>query len=130
MEASLSLRDFLDGEKSHQVFWQVYMGLSLLYNVYSEKEMNQGFCDLVLEPLLLNYPGIKFSYLVELKYIKPSEYEKEDREEKIETLRLEAESQLNRYSLDNRFRDTIGKTTLEKLILIFSGNRLVHSSSV
>jgi len=129
MEASLGLRDLLDGEKSHQVFWQVYMGLSLLYNVYSEKEMNQGFCDLVLEPLLANYPGIKFSYLVELKYLKPTEYEKEGREEKIEALRLEAETQLNRYSLDNKFQNTIGKTTLKKLVLIFSGNRLVHSSS-
>jgi hypothetical protein len=129
MEASLSLRDLLDGEKSHQVFWHVYMGLSLLYNVYSEKEMNQGFCDLVLEPLLANYPGIKFSYLVELKYIKPSGYEKDEREEKIEALCLEAETQLNRYSLDNKFQHTIGKTTLKKLVLIFSGNRLVHSSS-
>ncbi|MDQ1352519.1 MAG: hypothetical protein QG657_2825 [Acidobacteriota bacterium] len=130
MEASLSLRDLLNSEKAHQVFWNVYAGLSTLYNVYSEKEMNQGFCDLVLEPLLANRPGMKYSYLIELKYIRPSDFEKEDATERIQALRLEAESQLNRYSLDEKFRKSIGQTTLKKLVLIFSGNRMVHHSEI
>jgi len=130
MEASLGLRDLMNSEKAHQVFWNVYTGLSSLYNVYSEKEMNQGFCDLVLEPLLANHPGIKFSYLIELKYIKPSDFEKEDREERIKALRLEAETQLNQYSVDEKFQKSIGQTTLKKLVLIFSGNRMVHHNEV
>jgi len=130
MEASLSLRDLMSSEKAHQVFWNVYLGLNPLYNVHVEKEMNQGFCDLVLEPLLANHPGIKYSYLIELKYIKPSDFEKEDGEEKLQALRLEAETQLTQYCLDDKFRKSIGQTTLKKLALIFSGNRMVHHSEV
>ncbi len=130
MEASLSLRDLMNSEKAHQVFWNVYTGLSTLYNVYSEKEMNQGFCDLVLEPLLANHPGIKYSYLIELKYIRPADFEREDGEARIQALRLEAETQLDQYSLDEKFRESIGPTTLKKLVLIFSGNRMVHHSEI
>jgi hypothetical protein len=65
---------------------------------------------------------------LELKYIKPSDFEKEDAAGMIGSLRLEAEGQLRRYCLDEKFIKSIGQTTLKKLILIFSGNRLVHHS--
>ncbi len=130
MEASLSLRDLMTGEKAHQVFWNAYLGLSTLYNIYSEKEMNQGYCDLVMAPALEQNPNIKYSYLIELKYFKPSDNKKEDAVEKIQGLRSEAAAQLNRYSLDEKFKKTIGQTTLKKLILIFSGNRMVHHSEI
>jgi len=135
MQASLSLRDLITGEKAHQVFWNVYLGLGQLYNVYSERELNQGFSDLVLEPLLVQHPAIRFSYLIEIKYISPTDYEKCEKEKKgcefiIKDLRQEAETQLNRYSRDEKFMKTIGTTTLKKLVLIFSGNRLVHHSEV
>jgi hypothetical protein len=130
MEASLSLRDLMSGEKAHQVFWNVYLGLGALYNVYPEKELNQGFADLVLVPLSIQYPGIKYSYLVEFKYIKPSEDEKDNAQEVIKKLRNEAESQLNRYSADEKFKKAIGHTTLKKLVLIFSGHRLVYQGEV
>jgi len=129
MEASLSLRDLMTGEKAHQVFWNVYLGLGALYNVYPETELNQGFADLALAPLLFQYPAIKFSYLVELKYIKPSENEPAD-PRKIQQLKEEAEAQLNRYSLDEKFQKAIGGTTLKKLVLIFCGNRMVYHDEV
>jgi hypothetical protein len=129
MEASLSLRDLMTGEKALQVFWSVYLGLSPVYNVYSEKEMSQGFSDLVMVPLLIQYPELKYSYLMEFKYIKPSENEKEI-PQKIQRLKEEAEIQLNRYSSDEKFQKSLGQTVLKKLILIFSGNRLVHHSDV
>ena len=130
MEASLSLRDLMSGEKAHQVFWNVYLGLGTLYNVYSEKEMSQGFADLVLVPLSVQYPGIKYSYLVEFKYLKPSEAEKDNSPDVVKKLRDEAESQLNRYCLDEKFKKAIGSTTLKKLVLIFSGNRMVYHGEV
>jgi len=74
----LSLRDLMTGEKAHQVFWNAYLGLSNFYIVYSEKEMKQGFCDLALVPALAQNPKIKYSYVIELKYIKPAEYAKEE----------------------------------------------------
>jgi hypothetical protein len=130
MEASLSLRDLMSGEKAHQVFWNVYLGLGTLYNVYPEKELNQGFADLVLVPLSVQYPGIKYSYLVELKYLKPSKDEKDNSQDVIKKLRDEAESQLNRYSADEKLKKNIGSTTLKKLVLIFSGNRLVYHAEI
>ncbi|MCX6579794.1 MAG: hypothetical protein NT166_06380 [Candidatus Aminicenantes bacterium] len=36
------------------------------------------------------------------------------------------ESQLKYYSLDDKFQKTIRKTTLKKVVLIFSGARLVY----
>jgi len=130
MNESLGLRDLMTAEKAHQVFWNVYLGMNKLYNVYSERELNQGFADLVLEPLLDRNPGIKYSYIIELKYIKPSDYEKDDGAEKVNALCSEAETQLNRYYMDEKFQKTMGKTTLKKLILIFSGNRLVNHQEV
>jgi hypothetical protein len=120
----------MSGEKSHQVSWNVYLGLGMLYNVYPERELHQGFADLVLVPLSVQYPGIKYSYLVELKYIKPSEYEKENSQEVVKKLRNEAETQLNSYSADEKFKKAVGSTTLKKLVLIFSGNRLVYQGEV
>ncbi|MDQ1349984.1 MAG: hypothetical protein QG657_285 [Acidobacteriota bacterium] len=129
MEASLSLRDLMTGEKAHQVFWNVYLGLGALYIVYPETEMNQGFADLAIVPMLLQYPAIKFSYLVELKYIKPSENEPPD-PRKIQELKEEAEKQLNQYSLDEKFQKAIGGATLKKLVLVFCGNRMVYHDEV
>jgi hypothetical protein len=129
MEASLSIRDLISGEKALQVFWNVYLGLGPLYIVYSEKELNQGFADLALVPLLIQYPTIKYSYLIEFKYIKPSE-SKTENPQLLEKLKAEAESQLERYSPDEKFKKAIGQTTLKKLVLIFRGHRLVYSSEV
>ncbi len=126
MEAALSLRDLLAGEKALQVFWNVYLGLSTVYNVYSERELNQGFSDLILIPILAQYPQLKYSYLLELKYITPAKLEKEKTQTKIEALRMEAENQLAHYSRDEKFQKTIQNTTLKKIILIFSGNHLVY----
>ncbi|MCX6582384.1 MAG: AAA family ATPase, partial [Candidatus Aminicenantes bacterium] len=68
MEKSLGIRDLITGEKAIQAFLNVYLGLSALYLVYSEKELKKGYADLVLEPFLAQYPGLKYAYLIELKY--------------------------------------------------------------
>ncbi len=134
METSLGIRDLIDREKALQVFWNVYLGLNSLYVVYSEKELNQGFSDLVMVPMVLQYPAIQYSYLLEFKYLKTSDHEKEPgravTEGKIRQLKEEAEKQLNRYSLDEKFRAIIGATTLKKLVLIFCGNRMIYHSEV
>ena len=125
MESSLSLRDLMTGEKAHQVFWNVYLGLGALYNVYPETELNQGFVDLAMVPMLIQYPAIKYSYLLELKYIKPSGDQPPD-PQKIEELKEEAEKQLSQYCQDEKFQKAIGQTILKKLVLVFCGNRMVY----
>jgi hypothetical protein len=59
MKESMSLRDLVTGEKSIQAFLNVYLGLSDLYIIHSEKELNKGYAGLVLEPFLARYTGIK-----------------------------------------------------------------------
>lgn len=64
---------------------------------------------------------------MEIKYIKKSEAKTAAAlEKKIQQLKTDAEKQLNRYAGDERFNKTIGKTTLIKLVVIFSGSELKY----
>jgi hypothetical protein len=123
MRESMSLRDLITGEKSIQAFLNVYLGLSDLYIIHSEKELNKGYADIVMEPFIARYEGIKYSYLLELKYIKagvkPGDAE-------VQQLKTAAEEQLKRYSIDKKFLKNIEKTTLIKLVLIFSGHEEIY----
>ncbi len=129
IDDSLGLRDLITGEKSIQAMLNVYLGLSDLFFVSSEKELNKGFADLVLEPFLSQYPSIKYSYIIEIKYIKPSDYANVKAGEKlVQHMIEEAKTQLKQYGEDQLFLNSIGSTTLIKLILIFSGTKLIHYS--
>ena len=126
METSMGIRDIITGEKAIQAFLNVYLGLSALYLVYSEKEPGKGYADLVLEPFLAQYPQLKYSYLLEIKYFQPRTRKKDLTPGKIKAIIAGAETQLDRYSRDEKFQKVVGHTTLKKLVLIFSGTRLVY----
>jgi hypothetical protein len=127
MGKSMGLRDLITGEKFIQGFWHAYLGWSDFYIVHSEKEMNKGYADLVMEPFLAKYEEIKFSYLIEIKYMKSADSKNKV---KVEQLRAEAEEQLKQYSMDKKFRKNIEKTTLIKLALVFSGHKLAYIGEV
>jgi hypothetical protein len=127
MKESMSLRDLVTGERSIQAFLNVYLGLSNLFIIHPEREMNKGYADIVMEPFLARYQGIKYSFILELKYVnagvKPAD-------PVVLKLKEEAENQLKRYSLDKRFKKITGKTELIKLVLVFSGHECVYSGPV
>jgi hypothetical protein len=123
MKESMGLRDLITGEKSIQAFLNVYLGLGNLYIIHPEKEMNKGFADIVMEPFLARYEEIAYSYLLEIKYVK-SGANADDAN--IKQLIAAAKEQIRRYSLDKKFRKNIEKTTLIKLVLIFSGHQLIY----
>jgi hypothetical protein len=127
MRESMSLRDLITGEKSIQAFLNVYLGLSDLYIVHAEKELNKGFADLVMEPFIARYEGINYSYILEIKYleagIKPGD-------KKVGQAKAAAEEQLKRYHCDEKFMKNIQKTSLIKLALVFSGHEAVHIGAV
>jgi hypothetical protein len=125
IDQSTSIRDFIREEKVIQGFLLAYLGISDFFIVHSEKESNQGYADIVMEPFLAVYEGIKYSYIIEIKYIPKSKSKDQQLEEKISRLKKEAEAQLNRYSGDEKLQKSTGGTTLIKLILIFTGSRLV-----
>ncbi|MCK4762339.1 MAG: AAA family ATPase [Candidatus Aminicenantes bacterium] len=131
MKESVSTRDFIREEKVIQGFLLAYLGISDYFIVHSEKELNMGYADIVMEPFIAKYEGIKYSYMIEIKYIAGEK--KKNRaamESKIRKLKIEAEEQLRKYAGDKKFKKTIGRTTLIKLIAIFSGPRLVYLGAV
>jgi hypothetical protein len=101
----------------------VYLGLSELYIIHPEKEMNKGYADIVMEPFLARYKEILYSYLLEIKYTKSGARAEDD---SVRHLITEAEKQLAAYSKDEKFGKSIEKTTLIRLVLIFSGHDLVY----
>jgi hypothetical protein len=129
METSLSLRDLIRGEKSIQAFLYVYLGLSNLYIPHSEKELGKGYADILLEPFIAKYQGVKYSYLIEIKYMKAFKNKEQERE-KVEKLKADAEKQLNRYGKDEKYKKRMANTTVIKLALVFSGYHLVDIDEV
>lgn len=127
MRESMSLRDLITGEKSVQAFLNVYLGLTNLYIIHVEKELNKGYADIIMEPFLPRYEGIRYSYLLEIKYVKAG-VKPEDT--KIQKLKAEAEKQLTSYSLDKKLKKTLEKTTLIKIVLVFSGHEAVYIGEV
>jgi hypothetical protein len=127
MRESLSLRDLISGEKSIQAFLNVYLGLSNLYIIHTEKESNQGYADIFMEPFLARYEGIKYSFMLEIKYIKKGE---DPKDKDIQALIKKAEEQLKQYSLDRGLAKSVGNTTLIKLVLVFSGVELKYIGPV
>jgi hypothetical protein len=124
---SMSLRDLITGEKSIQAFLNVYLGLSNLFIIHTEKELNKGYADIVMEPFTAVYEGLKYSYLLEIKYIKPEgKRKKKPASGIIEKLKTEAEEQLRNYTIDEKFRKSMENTQLIKLALIFYGSDLVY----
>ena len=96
--AQTSIRDYLDGEKVVQGFLAAYLSVSRHFLVRTEPELNKGFADIALEPLVAQYPELRHGYLIELKYIKRGEAS----EAKVEAAVESAESQLRRYLADER----------------------------
>jgi len=127
MQESMSLRDLITGEKSIQAFLNVYLGLTNLYIIHAEKEMNKGYADIVMEPFLARYEEIKFAYILEIKYLKAGAAPDD---EKVRQLKSEAEEQLKNYSIDEKFKKTMEKTNLIKIVMVFSGHRLIDMNDV
>jgi hypothetical protein len=127
MRESMSLRDLITGEKSIQAFLNVYLGLSNLYVIHTEKELNKGYADIIMEPFFAGYEGIAFSYLIEIKYIKAG---RKPVKTEMQQLKSEAEEQVKQYSIDKKFMKKIAGTKLIKLALIFAGHELIYIGQV
>ncbi|HLP61199.1 MAG TPA: AAA family ATPase [Candidatus Deferrimicrobium sp.] len=127
MSQSMSLRDLITGEKAIQSFLNVYLGLSDLYIIHGERELNKGFADIVLEPFLARYEGINYSYILEIKYLKSGV---KDDDPRIKELVRAAEEQLMTYSRDEKYMKNIRKTRLIKLVMVFSGHEAVYIDEV
>jgi hypothetical protein len=127
VEKQTSIRDYLTGEKVVQTFLLAYLNVTDYYITRTEEEMGKGFVDLYLEPFFPKYDDIKYGYLIELKYIKRTEFTDELLQAKIK----EAKNQLQQYATDPRVVQQSSKgVNLISVILVFCGWELVHYEGV
>jgi hypothetical protein len=117
VETQTSVRDYLSGEKVIQTFLLAYLNVTDYYLTRSEEEMGKGFADLWLEPFTEKYPDLGYSYLIEVKYAKRSEFS----DKKKDDLSAAAKAQLMKYAADERVVRRSRGTVLKCLGLIFSG---------
>ncbi len=96
---------------------------SVLRNNYylpiSENDNAAGYSDVYLQPRLGNYPELQHSYIVEFKYVKSSEPDSE-----VEAKRAAAIEQINNYAQTPQVLETIGHTTLHKIVQVYKGFEL------
>ena len=111
-----SVRDSILGEHNLQGFFKAYLALNSLYLVEPEIELNYGFSDFLLLPDKARYPEVAHSYIMELKYVKPTAADAE-----IQEKSSEADAQLKKYSEDKIVKRLCTGTKLHLLKVIFRG---------
>jgi len=116
----VSNRDFVFHEEGIKTFILAWLNMAAYYNVYSERELNQGFADIYLEPEKRLGDFVKYSYIIELKYIK-SEFMKSKKKSEPEVKKAveAATAQLKQYA-DYK----IGTT--QKIIIVASAKKLLY----
>ncbi len=120
--AQTSIRDYLDGEKIIQGFLAAYLGVSRHFLLRTEVELNKGFADISLEPLVAQFPELRHGYLIELKYIKRGD---EASDAIVQAVVEGAEQQLGRYLADERLQRLYPSVRFTGLTVVFHGWEMV-----
>ena len=109
-----SVRDYLEGEKAVQTLHLVYMNLTNYFVMWPEREMNKGYADLWMSPNLLRHPEMRYSYLVEFKYLK---HDASDGE--VAAKLEEAREQLRQYAGEGKAEASAGGTTVRYIAVVY-----------
>nr|MBL0708834.1 AAA family ATPase [Sulfurimonas sp.] len=116
IKENTGIRDYITKEQSIKSMYIAYLSLSPYYVVKSELELNKGFADILIKPF---NPYVKYMGLLEFKYIKRTDTADD---KTVETLKLDAIEQLNRYEKDNLVTQyTNDGVILKKVVLVFHG---------
>ena len=120
-----SVRDSILGEHNLQGFFKAYLALNSLYLVEPEIELNYGFGDFLMLPDKERYPDIAHSYILELKYLKPTATDAE-----VEAKSKEADGQLLKYSKDKIVKRLCSGTQLHLLKTVFRGANMMTCEEI
>ena len=120
-----SIRDSILGEHNLQGFFKAYLALNSLYLVEPEIELNYGFGDFLMLPDKERYPDIAHSYILELKYLKPTATDAE-----VEAKSKEADGQLLKYSKDKIVKRLCSGTQLHLLKTVFRGANMTVCTAI
>ena len=92
----------------------------------TERELNFGYTDIVLEPFVARYPTMRHGYAIELKYLK----REDDDEARAAAAVREAVDQLRRYLADERLARQYPAVRFTGLALVFRGWELARCEAV
>ena len=123
MAEQTGVRDYLQGEKVVQGFVAAYLSISNYFVLQTEMELAKGYADLVLEPLRTRSQGMRYGYVIELKYLRRGVSEAQ-----VAATAAAAEAQARRYLADGRLAQRHPETAFKGLALVFCGWELVHAA--
>lgn len=120
-----SLRNSIRGEADVQGFVRGLLCLNRFYDIWPELELGNGYCDVLLLPKGTLRCPTRFSYLIEIKYMKADE-------SNVESRIAEACAQLDRYVQDKHLTNNplLLGTQLTKIYLVFQGNALIAFGAI
>ena len=121
------IRDYIDGEKVVQGFLAAYLNVTDYFMFHSERELGGGYADIYLEPFLVRYPGLRFGYVIELKYLPRRESAPDSRAAAVVR---DATAQLRRYLADERLMRGYPSVRFIGLAIVFHGWKLVRCDAV
>ena len=120
------IRDFIQGEKVLQGFLAAYLGASEYFVFHTEQELAKGYADIVLEPLVARYPGMRYGFVIELKYLSRAR----ETEARVTAVADAAVAQLHAYLADGRLARHYPDVEFKGVALVFRGWELVYSEEV
>ena len=120
------IRDFIQGEKILQGFLAAYLGASEYFVFHTEQELAKGYADIVLEPLAARYPGMRYGFVIELKYLSRGR----EPEPRVAAVANAAVAQLRGYLADGRLARQYPDVQFKGVALVFRGWELAHSEQV
>ena len=103
-----------------------YLNITDYFVFHTEGELNKGYADICLEPLLARYPGIQSGYVIELKYLNRDT----GGESRVASTAREAEAQLKQYLADERLARQYPSVDFTGLVVVFHGWEMVHCDAV
>ncbi len=127
--AQTSVRDCLGGERMIQGFLAAYLGVAPHFACHTERELNKGYADVCLEPLVAQYPELRegYGYVIELEYLKRSASASEAR---VAAAVAEATAQLRQYLADERLARQYPTVRFIGLAVVFHGWELAFCDAV
>ena len=120
------IRDFIQGEKILQGFLAAYLGASEYFVFHTEQDLAKGYADIVLEPLAARYPGMRYGFVIELKYLSRGR----EPEPRVAAVANAAVAQLRGYLADGRLARQYPDVQFKGVALVFRGWELAHSEQV
>ena len=120
-----SQRDKQKGEAYVHGFTLAMTSQCKFYRPISELDNDGGYADIFLLPLCDIYKDMEDSYIVELKYCKPG-----TSDEQLNHLFEEASAQVRRYADSDIVRESVKRTKLHQLVVIYRGAEMAMCEEV